>query len=102
MIAAYIRVSTVGQNERGQRAEIRKWLEGNGLADVRYYVDKESGDTLDRPAFRRLQADVFKGTIKTVVVWKLDRLSRSIIDGLNVLADWCNRGVRVVVRHPTA
>ena len=40
-------------------------LEGNGLADVRYYVDKESGDTLDRPAFRRLQADVFKGTIKT-------------------------------------
>lgn len=96
MIAAYIRVSTVGQNERGQRAEIRKWLEGNGHTDVRYYVDKESGDTLDRPAFRRLQADVFKGSIKTVVVWKLDRLSRSIIDGLNVLADWCARGVRVV------
>ena len=101
MIAAYIRVSTVGQNERGQRAEIRKWLEGNGHegnghADVRYYVDKESGDTLDRPAFQRLQGDVFKGIIKTVVVWKLDRLSRSIVDGLNVLADWCNRGVRVV------
>ena len=96
MIGVYIRVSTVGQNERGQRAEIRKWLEGNGHTDVRYYVDKESGDTLDRPAFRRLQADVFKGAIKTVVVWKLDRLSRSIIDGLNVLADWCNRGVRVV------
>ena len=96
MIAAYIRVSTVGQNERGQRAEIRKWLEGNGLTDVRWYIDKESGDTLDRVAFRRLQADVFKGTIKTVVVWKLDRLSRSIVDGLNVLADWCNRGIRVV------
>ena len=96
MIGVYIRVSTVGQNERGQRAEIRKWLEGNGHTDVRYYVDKESGDTLDRPAFRRLQADVFRGTIKTVVVWKLDRLSRSIIDGLNVLAEWCTRGVRVV------
>ncbi len=96
MIAAYIRVSTVGQNERGQRAEIRKWAEGNGLTDLAWYVDKESGDTLDRPAFRRLQADVFKGKIKTVVVWKLDRLSRSIIDGLNVLADWCNRGIRFV------
>lgn len=96
MIAAYIRVSTVGQNERGQRVEIRKWLEGNGLAGVRYYIDKESGDTLDRPAFKRLQADVFKGIVKTVVVWKLDRLSRSIVDGLNVLADWCNRGIRVV------
>ena len=96
MIAAYIRVSTIGQNERGQRAEIRKWLENNGHADVRYYVDKESGDTLDRPAFRRLQADVFKGVVKTVVVWKLDRLSRSLIDGLNVLSEWCRRGVRVV------
>ena len=98
MIAAYIRVSTVGQNERGQRAEIRKWAEGNGLTDLAWYVDKESGDTLDRPAFRRLQADVFKGKIKTVVVWKLDRLSRSIIDGLNVLADWCNRGIRLTAR----
>ena len=96
MIGVYIRVSTVGQNERGQRAEIKRWLDGNGHADVRYYTDKESGDTLDRPAFQRLQADVFAGKIKTVVVWKLDRLSRSIVDGLNVLADWCARGVRVV------
>ena len=27
--ACYVRVSTVGQNEAGQRAEIKKWLEGN-------------------------------------------------------------------------
>ena len=39
---------------------------------------------------------MFKGKVKIVVVWKLDRLSRSIVDGLNVLADWCNRGIRVV------
>ena len=94
MVGVYIRVSTVGQNERGQRAEIRKWAEGNGLTDVRYYVDKESGDTLDRPAFQRLQADVFQGTIRTVAVWKLDRLSRSIVDGLNVLADWWPRACK--------
>ena len=96
MIAAYIRVSTIGQNERGQRAEIRKWLEGNGHTDVTYYVDKESGDTLDRPAFQRLQADVFKGTIKTIVVWKLDRLSRSLQDGITTLCEWLGRGVRLV------
>ncbi len=96
MIGCYVRCSTVGQNERSQRAEIKRWLEGNGLSDVRWYVDKESGDTLARDAFQRLQADVFKGTVKVVVCYKLDRISRSIIDGLNVLADWCNRGVRVV------
>ena len=30
------------------------------------------------------------------MVWKLDRLSRRLRDGINLLADWCARGVRVV------
>jgi hypothetical protein len=32
-----------------------------------------------------------------VVVWKLDRISRRQREGVNLLADWCERGVRVVV-----
>jgi len=98
MIAAYIRVSTVGQNESGQKREIRQWLKGNGIdpKTVEFYVDKESGDTLDRPEFDRLQEDVFCGKVKTVVVWKLDRLSRKLRDGLNVLCEWCDRKLRIV------
>jgi DNA invertase Pin-like site-specific DNA recombinase len=95
-VAVYVRVSTVGQNEAGQRAEIERWLAGNGLQDVLWYVDKHTGDELARPAFRRLQADIFAGTVRTVVVWKLDRLSRKLRDGLNTLADWCEAGIRVV------
>ena len=30
-VACYVRVSTVGQNEAGQRAEIEHWLTGNGI-----------------------------------------------------------------------
>jgi DNA invertase Pin-like site-specific DNA recombinase len=30
------------------------------------------------------------------VVWKLDRLARSLKEGVNVLAEWCHRGVRVI------
>jgi DNA invertase Pin-like site-specific DNA recombinase len=30
------------------------------------------------------------------VVWKLDRLSRSIVDGVTTLAKWCDQGIRVV------
>lgn len=93
--AAYLRISTTDQNEAGQRAEIDKWLAGNGLKAA-YYLDKETGDNLDRPEFARLQADVFAGTVKTVVVWKLDRLSRSLQDGINTLCDWLGRGVRLV------
>ena len=96
--AIYIRVSTVGQNEAGQRREISRWMKGNGVkdADARWYLDKETGDNLDRPAFQQLQAAIFAGEVRTVVVWKLDRLSRSIRDGINTLCDWCDKGLRVV------
>lgn len=96
MIACYIRVSTVGQNEAGQRREISKWLEGNGLGDAVWFVDKASRDTLRRPAFEKLQSAIFKGEVRTVVIWKLDRLSGKMRDGINVLCDWCDRGLRVV------
>lgn len=98
-VACYVRVSTVGQNEAGQRAEIERWLTGTGIAPerVRWFVDKgKSGDTLKRPAFEQLQAAIFAGEIGTVVVYKLDRLSRSLRDGIDVLSDWCDKGLRVV------
>jgi DNA invertase Pin-like site-specific DNA recombinase len=98
-VAAYVRISTVGQNEAGQRAEIERWLTGNGIdpASVRWFVDKgRSGDNLKRPAFERLQAAIFAGEVGTVVTYKLDRLSRKLRDGIDVLCDWCERGLRVV------
>src|ERR1700722_3367221 len=98
-MACYVRVSTVGQNEAGQRAAIEHWLAGNGIvpANVRWFVDKgKSGDSLKRPAFQQMQKAIFNGEVGTVVVYKLDRLSRKLVEGLNTLADWCDRGLRVV------
>jgi DNA invertase Pin-like site-specific DNA recombinase len=97
-VSCYVRVSTVGQNEAGQRAEIERWLAGNGIdpASVRWYVDKKTGENLNRPGFDMLQAAVFGGEVGTVVVYKLERLSRSLRDGINVLCDWCDKGLRVV------
>ena len=96
--AVYVRVSTVGQNEAGQRQEVERWLKGNRIkaAGVRWYVDKKSGDNLKRPAFEQLQRAVFNGEVGTIVVYKLDRLSRSIRDGINTICDWCERSIRVV------
>ncbi len=98
-IAAYCRVSHRSQRHDSQRAEIQKWLDNNGIAadQVEWYLDKETGKTLARPEFQRLQRDIFHGTVKTVVLWKLDRLSRRLKDGVNILADWCERGLKIVV-----
>lgn len=97
-VGVYVRVSTTGQNAAGQKREINQWLSSQlkGNDSVEMFIDKESGDTLDRPAFDDLQQAIFCGKVDTVVVWKLDRLSRSLKDGLNVLCDWVDRGVRVV------
>ena len=97
-IACYVRVSTVGQNEAGQVAEIERWLRGSGISPetVRWFCDKKTGDTLRRPEFERMQAEIFAGEIGTVVCYKVDRLSRKLRQGINVLAEWCDRGLRVV------
>ncbi len=76
-IAAYCRVSSRHQKADGQIAEITKWLNAHGYdgGQVEWFVDKETGKTLKRPAFERLQQHIFAGKVSMVVVWKLDRLS---------------------------
>ena len=49
--------------------------------NFRKYTDKGySGKNTDRPKFQELMADIRRGLIKRVVVYKLDRISRSILD----------------------
>jgi DNA invertase Pin-like site-specific DNA recombinase len=96
-VAAYIRVSSPkGQKTDPQRAELEAWVKRLRLKNVQWYVDRETGKHLDRPAFKKLQAAVFAGSVDTVIVWKLDRLARILRDGVNVLADWCQRSIRVI------
>lgn len=96
-VGVYIRVSTAEQNTDGQKLAIETWLRNHGHAGAKLYVDHgASGDKLDRPAMARLQADIFAGKVRTVVVYRLDRLSRSLRDGINLLTAWLERGVRVV------
>jgi DNA invertase Pin-like site-specific DNA recombinase len=98
MMACYCRVSSRSQKTDSQKAEITRWLHHQGLdgTAVQWFEDRERGQTLRRPAFARLQRAIAAGTITTVVVWKLDRLARRQQDGINLLADWCARNVRVV------
>lgn len=44
-----------------------------------------------------IQADIFSGKVKTIILWKLDRLSRQLVDGVQILSDWADRGLTIVV-----
>lgn len=59
---------------RSQKAE--GWLPVRDRYDDGGY----SGGNLDRPALKRLLADIGAGKIDVVVVYKIDRLSRSLLD----------------------
>jgi DNA invertase Pin-like site-specific DNA recombinase len=97
-IAAYIRVSTFDQKTESQREEISRWLRNHGIdpAAIRWFEDKETGKNLRRPEFQQLQKAIFAGEIKTVLVWKLDRISRKMLDGLRIMQFWLNHGVGIV------
>jgi DNA invertase Pin-like site-specific DNA recombinase len=98
MIACYCRVSSARQKTDSQEPEIWRWRPGSGIdpSTVEWFEDKETGQTLGRPAFDRLRKAIFAAAVQRVVVWKLNRLSRRHCDGVNRLTEWCERGVRVV------
>ena len=54
--------------------------EGWSLLDRRYDDGGLSGGTLERPSLRRLLSDIEAGLIDIVVVYKVDRLTRSLLD----------------------
>lgn len=55
-----------------------------------------SGGTLERPALKRLLADVQASKVDVIVVYKIDRLSRSMLDFLNLVELFERHGVTFV------
>lgn len=83
----YIRVSTEDQAKDGfsinaQRDKLTKYADLNDWEIYDYYVDDGiSGKNLDaRPEVTRLISDIEKGKISNVLIYKLDRLTRSVRD----------------------
>ncbi len=95
LIALYIRVSTEAQAEEGYSIEAQeKILRAECTAKeydetrIRTYIDAgASGSNIDRPALKNLIEDASAGRISTVIVYKLDRLSRSQKDTLYLIED---------------
>jgi len=55
-----------------------------------------SGGTMERPALKQMIEDIRKGLIQTVVVYKVDRLSRSIMDFHNMMKEFDKYGCNFV------
>ena len=92
-VALYIRVSTQEQAKEGysigeQTDRLQKYAEAHGWTVVKIYTDAgHSGANMERPALQDLIEDVEAGRLDKVLVYKLDRLSRSQKDTLKIIED---------------
>lgn len=91
MIALYARVSTQEQAEHGHSIEeqndrMKSFCDAMNWSAFKMYTDAGySGATTDRPALTQMIKDVQSRRIDKVLVYKLDRLSRSQLDTLYLI-----------------
>ena len=96
--ALYIRVSTNKQNtgEQSQLQALQTYCDNHQLRNIKVYKDVISGSKTSRAGLDSLKSDCFNGRISRVIVWKLDRLSRSLKDGINLLYEFLEQGIEVI------
>lgn len=94
--AIYIRVSTDAQREEGysidaQKEALTAYCISKQISNYEYYIDGGfTGSNLNRPEMQRMIEDAESGRLSHVVVYKLDRLSRSQKDTLYLIEDVLN------------
>mgnify|MGYP000009353301 FL=1 len=88
---AYMRVSTEKQAVEGngldsQKRDIENYCRKNELVITDWYIDDGyTGANMDRPGLQRLVNDCSRKRVSCVVAFKLDRLSRNMIDGIYLI-----------------
>ena len=85
MKVAYVRVSTIEQNEARQKEALSK----HGIE--KWYIDKASGKNMDRPQLKEMLDFVRAGDI--VYIHDLSRIARSTSDLLQIVDQLQSKGV---------
>ena len=96
-IGLYVRVSRESQNSETQLITLRDYCRKNNYKITKEYVDKGiSGAKESRPAFNKLLEDIRNGELNCVLVYKLDRIGRSLQHLLKLFEEFNNRRVEFI------
>ena len=84
-----------------QREAAEAYIESQRLQGWRALPDRYddggfSGGTMERPGLQRLLADMDAGKVDVIVVYKIDRLSRSLLDFMKMIERFNEQGVSFV------
>ena len=93
-IPIYARVSTDRQSTESQLNALREYAGKRAWAISKEYIDEGyTGSNTKRPAFTAMMADAKKRKFDVLLVYKLDRLSRSLKDLITTLDDLKSMGI---------
>ena len=97
-VAIYARVSTLtGQSVEMQIRDLRELAKHRDFEVVKEYCDEGvSGSRESRPALDALLLDARRRKFDAVLVWKLDRLGRSLVHLVRLLTDLRALGVELI------
>src|SRR5208337_3711663 len=89
----YCRCSGIGQMDGDgptrQRDAIQAFADKHGIEIVEYFMESHTGTDLEgRPEFRKMRQLLVSGTVKLVIVERIDRLARSIMIQETIIADF--------------
>jgi len=95
--AIYARVSTTDQNCEMQIRELREYSTRRGWTIAGEYVDTGwSGAKASRPELERIMRDAWHHRFDAILVWKLDRFGRSVLNLSQHLAQLNSWGIRFI------
>ena len=95
-VGIYIRVSTTDQDTTMQRRDLVDYAKARGWSIQHIYEDKATGTNTNRRDLKELQSQAQQRKFDILLVWKLDRIFRSIKDCINGLHEFAELGVEFV------
>ena len=94
-IAIYIRVSSKAQDHRSQLPDLQRWADAQDRK-IKWYKDHATGKKMDRPGWNKLEDAMRTGKVSQVVVWRLDRLGRTVSGLASLFDDFHKRKINLV------
>jgi DNA invertase Pin-like site-specific DNA recombinase len=98
-IALYTRrslYSEVSESIKMQLQACRDYFKNEECEFEEFIDEGYSGSNTDRPAFNRMVSKIHNNEFDAVVVYKIDRISRKMVDFINLVNDFENYGVPLI------
>ena len=95
-VAIYVRVSTKKQDETNQLPRLREMAKNRGFEVFREYYDEASAKDANRPGWKGLMQDAAEHKFDAILVTKLDRVMRSLVQLNITMTDLQSYNVKLI------